>query len=377
MPASPDISILNPIPQNFSCHSCGKCCVTPWKVKVDPEKVAPIRETETFRSLQRSGFVPLVVVEDGETRVGRRENHSCLFMSDGGCSIHRERGGFAKPTVCQLYPFALVNSPDGYYLSLSFSCPSVLRGEGRPLSEQIDAVKRTISESSYYSSEAMAANSHVALTQSCAMEWSEYLRVEEALVSCIGTENTMKDLLKAAASLVQYAQRQERGIWEPASFETATLQALAEKHPLFAAYTVAALERGEPEEEREILWEQLLAGERVESTLVGGCLPEFDLLGPDDSETENLVGRFVLNQILGKHLISSAPLLSRLLMLASSLSVLFFYHQASLQNPDPVRTPHGHLAWAFDLIETRLLGHTERLTPIFLEFEKLAVGVNE
>ena len=65
---------------------------------------------------------------DDEFELARADDGSCYFLKDGLCGIHAEQGLTAKPSVCQLYPLSLVATPDGYYVSLAFTCPAVISG---------------------------------------------------------------------------------------------------------------------------------------------------------------------------------------------------------------------------------------------------------
>lgn len=351
------IAIHNPLEQNFTCQSSGNCCRRPWKVKVASDVAEGIRTTDTFAQLKRRGFMPLPVV-DGEIRVGREEKGACLFHRDDLCAIHGEKGALSKPVVCRLFPFSLVNTPEGYYLSLSFSCPSVVGEIGAPVSEQLAEIEEAIGGSTYYAKEAMSAESHVALTAGTPVSWGQYKLLEKSLFESFDGSAPIKSLLKLTSSLAGYVQSGCRGPWDPEHIPPRVVQAAAERFPLFLAYTIGVLETAATGEDPESYMGRLLEGEPVDSQLLGKPLPELEMLGPADREMEALTERYFANQLLGKQLISSGSLLSRLLTLSVVFAVLYFYLR---EKPDP--------PWAFALVESCVMSHSEKLQPIFEQYE--------
>ncbi|HIB67167.1 MAG TPA: YkgJ family cysteine cluster protein [Phycisphaerales bacterium] len=347
-------TILNPIAQNFSCNNCGNCCTRAWKVKVDPEKVSPVERSRIFQSLQSEGFVPLPVIA-GETRVGRRGNGACGFRQDGGCAIHAELGPFAKPVVCQLYPFSAVNTPDGYYLSLSFSCPTVLENSGQEVSSQIPDLKRALGESSFFSNPAMSADTRVPLYGQESLPWVEYLALEDELWKVVTGENPMKELLQAATMVLHQGR-----------FEMETFSAIASDFSFFTAYGIAALEHPKDGDKREKMCLALQAEEQPYSGLLESKLPVFLPSKPGHEVTRRLFHRYMENQIRGKQLISEGTLLSRVLMLAVSCTIALYYLRARTEEKEPTKED---LAWVFHLVETAISGHSNVFHDLFRQYE--------
>lgn len=346
--------ILNPIAQNFSCNNCGNCCTRAWRVKVDPEKVPALEKSRTFQGLKSEGFLPLRVIE-GETRVGRRESGACGFRQDGGCTIHAELGPFAKPVVCQLYPFSAVNTPDGYYLSLSFSCPTVLENSGAEVTSHIPGLKRALGESSFFSSQAMSRDTRVPLYGRESVDWAEYLSLEDELWEDISGNNPMKELLKAAAKVLNKGQ-----------FDLDNFAAVIADFSFYTAYGIATLEHPKDGEKREKMCLALQAEEKPFSGLLSSTLPVFMPTKPEHEVTRRLFHRYMENQIRGKQLISEGTLLSRVLMLAVSCTIALYYLEARAEGSEPTRED---LAWVFHLVETAISGHSNVFHDLFRQYE--------
>lgn len=363
-------TVHSPIDQRFTCNSCGKCCHTPWKVKVAAERVPVIESTARYQTLARRGFTPLPVVGD-ETQVGRDAQGACLFHVTGGCSIHAEIGKSAKPIVCQIYPFSLVNSPEGYFLSLHFSCPSVLKGTGQPLVEQLPALAEAVSGSTYFSQQSMPPDTHVALTWDRALSWRGYRALEQDLLTHLGSVHPVRELLEAATWLAIQSRDLENFQWHPQSLDPGLLEQVATEFLFYTAYTAATLDHPDEVDQRAAKAKELLEADSVYSLLLDQEVTTFTVLKPDQ-DTQPLVERYLQNYILGKQLLSGAPMVARLLMLAVALSLLFYY----LENrPSEEHETLDRLAWGFHLMETRILGHSDELTGMFLTFERELVAL--
>ena len=360
-----ELQIVNPLRQNFSCDNCGFCCSN-WKVKVDPEKIPELEATDAYRAVKARGYVPLRVV-NGDTATTMRPDVFCAFHDGGGCSIHREKGMEAKPTVCQMFPFSLVNSQDGYYLSLSFSCPSVLKGTGQPVSEQVDSLQKAVSASSFFANGPMDSESHVALTSKQAISWQQYLTVEQGLMANLDPNNPTLSLLDAVLMLAEHPT--DRIDWSQVRPSSELKERTSRLFPFYFAYTLASLENSNSPEGLERYCGGLLEGEALSSNLLPGQdLPEFQLYQPTNDTTKDLIERYIQNLVLGKQLLSGGPFVSRLLMLSVSVAVLLFYLQARTNGGS--RAPlHDDHVWCFHLVETCILSHTEVLTSLFAHFE--------
>lgn len=350
--------LINPIEQNFSCNSCGLCCKTPWKIKVAGERAAGIRTTRVCRELEAKNFVPLPVV-NGEFVVGRDQFGACRFLQSELCSIHAEAGAASKPTVCQLYPYSLVKTPDGHFVSLSFSCPSVLKGEGASVESQLGSIEETMRNSSYYDLTPMSQDTHVPLTMDREISWEEYKELEALLLEELDPAQPMKSLLRLAALVFDW--KAEHGDLKPETF-----QQIVHHFPLTTACAVATLENLREKSEREAFADSLLDGERLYSHRIEAELPEFELLNPKNEEEIELVRRFLHNQILGKQLIAKGTVVSGLLRLAVALAIVFYYLKAR-ESVEPF--PHGDLTWCFRLVETTFVGHSDEMEQLFQAFE--------
>jgi lysine-N-methylase len=117
----------------FSCRACGKCCRNDWQVTVDEESYQ--RNAELFLKVgaqaefQRA-FVPLQGRKSLEeyAYIAKRPGGGCWFLTaDNLCRLQQQAGHSHLDAVCQTFPRYPMNTARGIELTLSFSCPSVLK----------------------------------------------------------------------------------------------------------------------------------------------------------------------------------------------------------------------------------------------------------
>jgi lysine-N-methylase len=131
-----------PVIQNWDCHGCTTYC-REYVVHVTDAEMSRIEEQGWSKRPEFAG-VPLFKRE-GRWRPRWSLNHKdggCVFLGEGGrCRIHEQFGSAAKPLACRIYPFVLVPAGDHWQFGLRFACPSVARGEGRPVNQHLAEIR--------------------------------------------------------------------------------------------------------------------------------------------------------------------------------------------------------------------------------------------
>lgn len=289
--------------------------------------------------------------------MGHFANGSCMFYEDHGCAVHREDGFHAKPTVCQLYPLSLVNTPDGYFISLSFSCPSVVQGGGEPLRQQIESIDRTLQESKLFQQAPLPADTRIRLSGCRQISWSDYLSLEPRLLAKLQGESPTRNSLELVAGLIDLSLN-ANSHWNPTDWSFRTYERVLDIYPYLTAAVISLLECKDEPAKAEGFCHRLLEGVTQTSHLLGVELPELEFKRLDDPGAREVRGRFLENFVKGKRLLQDGTVLTRLLALACSLSIQNFYFRMD-----------GQLEWSFDLIERHLLGHNDNFMSLFKDFE--------
>ena len=352
----------------FSCNDCGKCCNNSWRVKLTPVEFDRLSSLKVTDGLRKQGYQPLEVSE-GESDIVLREDGSCPYLRDQGCDVHREIGGELKPFTCQVFPFGAVNTPEGYFLSTSFSCPAVLLGSGEPLSEQVTELQRLLAADAMYSDKVQ----QIMLTEEKAITWDQYKELEaQLLLSEEVWTNPIHRLVKLACWVVSHSSSENVPFVIPANFEQSIVYQEAHNIlPFFAVNVISILEKSQDPEERALVAESVATTGGYPSKLIqGATLPIFELCHIPNSITQSVLDRYLHSQIFGKRLLVGPTIATRLLILACALSVLLYYLNLRIENSSTPDMDFDSLEWAFELVETSMVTHASDLTPLFQEFER-------
>lgn len=174
-----------PTLQNWSCHSCSGCC---------RQHGIAITEDEQ-RRIAAQGWTPADGISAGQplfVRMGRwpgkrwwrlahQPDGRCVFLDDQGlCRIHARFGEPAKPLACRIYPYAFHPAGKKVVVSLRFSCPSVVRNQGRSVAAQSrdlrDLSRQVVPEN-------VTRARPPLLKPGVRLEWEDILRIVAALES--------------------------------------------------------------------------------------------------------------------------------------------------------------------------------------------------
>ena len=189
-----------PTIQNWSCHSCSRCCrqhaieiTEEEKQRIEGQKWTPADGVPAGR--------PLLVWFGGPRwrkryRLGHQADGACVFLDDKGlCRIHAKFGEAAKPLSCRVYPFAFHPSGKRLTVSLRFSCPSVVANDGKPVASRRDELKEYQRALVPEGVEKIPAP---AIAKQSELDWPDFLRFVDAL------DETLKPAgVSMAAKLMQ------------------------------------------------------------------------------------------------------------------------------------------------------------------------------
>lgn len=130
-----------PVLQQWSCHNCGGCC-RQHLIEVTEEERTRI-EQQQWTAADGVTIPPIVRMSKGwfgppRYRLAHQADGSCVFLTaDGRCRIHAKFGEAAKPWPCRIYPYAFHPGDRRLMVGMRFSCPSVVKNQGTPVSAQL------------------------------------------------------------------------------------------------------------------------------------------------------------------------------------------------------------------------------------------------
>lgn len=365
------IKLHFPSGQTFHCTDCGKCCRTNWRVKVFQSEAETIKGLEVYKKLTKEGFQPLKVMDE-EFELPRSEETGCSFLQDERCAIHAEAGPGAKPAVCRLYPFQLVGTPEGYNISLAFTCPAVISGLGPEASHYREELEQTVRDAPHFFPFDLEASPDVTIAGEHKIPWTSYLDLEAQLLKSMRSKDLITPLMTAAASAIGVAIQADPQGGTPLEAEQVheVLAEIQQLTPFFSLNVIASIEEPENPLKRKLFGQLLMVPEGTHSNILDCALPAFEPHLECDQVTTSIVERFVRGQIQGKKLTVGPSLVTRLLILASSLQIFSYYLDAKNRASQTLHFSLDNVEACFDILDGEIPRLAEIVVPAFEVFEQ-------
>jgi len=121
----------------FACEMCGLCCKKDWLITLDENSYH--RNGQMFLKTGRTEEFPAIFkrlpVNSGlgeYAYIEKKTGGGCWFLAaDNRCALQGEAGHQHLDYVCQTYPRYPMSTARGTELTLSFSCPAVIKMASR------------------------------------------------------------------------------------------------------------------------------------------------------------------------------------------------------------------------------------------------------
>lgn len=280
--------------------------------------------------LEKEGFVPLQILDDDEYSLSHADDGVCHFYQDDLCELHRSEGISHKPVVCQLYPFTLVRTPRGIFVSLLYSCPAVVSGAGVGADEHREELTQLFELHGDRVPQLFTPDTHIQLTAQSKISWPEYMRIEQQLLKSIDSSDPVGSLLRMVGSVLPTPS------------------------------------------------ESILSGQLVEVVQVVRAnllldyheTTDFRILKPATAMERDCIGRFLVHQIHGKLLLVGPTLVSQLLIYAVGMAIFLDFLERKKAEERVLHFSFEHLHQAFELLEEKLLAQSWEFEKRFLDWER-------
>ncbi|MFA7480465.1 MAG: hypothetical protein WC314_08165 [Vulcanimicrobiota bacterium] len=367
-------------PLHYDCVQCSKGCRVDFTIPVQPQVEAGMHDSECGRALQREGYVPVRVLENGVKTMSRRPDGSCVLLRpDGLCAIHAEKGFQAKPRPCRQFPFHPINTPDGFYIGLSFMCTAVQKDLGRPLEEQRAEIEHAVSELFLEVPPEPVTDLLIPIAVDSKVSWPEYLEIERYVSEALNMkEEGLLDALWCTTARLGLAFLQHLNDETPFALSTLDITAspplqFAEPALEYAAANLVAIVETADGEERVGMVESYLVGEAFHSDRCERAMratPGRHVPPWFDGEV-----RRYFQHVLFRKFLSNGPILARMFSLCSLYRVLRHYtldSAAQQQREHPVLEDYYA---ALDVVEVELMLHADGLTPFYDHLAYLCLNV--
>lgn len=173
----------------YACVGDGLCCT-------DAHVLGPVTRVEAARI---SAVRPGAVMRNRQLAIAalRTENGGCVFLGEGGCSLHRDRGAAFKPATCRHFPIGLVATPSGGRVTTEHRCPCRTMGE-RPLLDASEA-ERALTEGGERLSAHARVPATIALEKRRRVSFARYEALEAELLGALAAGRSIEDALAVEA----------------------------------------------------------------------------------------------------------------------------------------------------------------------------------
>lgn len=285
-----------------------------------------IEASRAYQARVKPNYVPLKVETLGIGQLQNRGDGHCTFLdADNLCELHAELGGRSKPLGCQLFPYQPMPTPDGLFVYLSFGCPPVVAGLDRELAMNQQELDEALGDYAAPLSDTTETPYLVDLTESTAITWEAYRRLEADLLTAFVPAYPIRSCLSLAMSLLLTEKTSRLELSRPLSAED--MEFALEILKKFSSSMVSAVENIEEDTARRVLATAVEAGEVTFSARFELTMPALSLEEPRQDWVREIYHRFFRNAILGKALLRST-VVGKLLVMASGLALTSFYAEA-------------------------------------------------
>ena len=292
----------------------------------------------------------------------------CTFLDINNlCQLHAEIGGRSKPLGCQLFPYQGVRTPDGMYLYLSFGCPPVVAGQDRDLATNQRELDEVLGDYSAPLNDSEETPYLVDLTDSTAIVWSVYRKLESELLTRFDPSIPIQSCLTLALALLSAEKSGTVSLHlVPAADELEFASEILKK---FVSSMITVVENIEDDDQRSAASIAIERGEPFYSPRFALKLPTLIASEPSEVWIQATYERYFRNAVLGKSLLKST-VVSRLLTMASGFVLTSYYAEAYRQSRRLSNVDLECLIDAFSITEFHQGSHSPSMAGYALAMEE-------
>ena len=354
--------------QHYECTSCGKCCKGAWNITVDQHAYDHISQSKTFAKKKSDGYIPIVLSDDKRASVGRTSGGECVFLDkEQLCEVHAEIGEPQKPLACQIYPHILTDTPEGFFVSLSFACPAVVENLGKNNAEYHDSLATMLKNHGDAVPRQFPVPQQVELTEHHTIEWKDYLQLETHLINGFQVEAAATSVISLVEQMLWALSHNQMPALLEHGFQQNVMPSSSSEQlrDMFSAHCITIVELEGKPEQREKLFSELISPDGAQSERFACPLPSFTGNSIVEASDHEVLRAYFRNLILGKRLLGE-NLLNGLLKLAVGLT-LFTYYVKAFRDSGRETTA---LEEAFEIVEGDVVTHSRGLEVLLKELPK-------
>lgn len=172
----------------YECVKCGNCCNNYWMIPIDEESEKTIKDDPNLKQINFSQkytepFYDNPILKG--QRCIRTKDSNCIFLDlQKICLVHKFLGYDKKPQHCKDYPFIYVKTPGGIYVTPDYSCYSIIRELGNPVSSYSEILKSDYEKSKMV----FDVQEPIKLSPRIEIPWDVYLKIEKGLLDFLSVD---------------------------------------------------------------------------------------------------------------------------------------------------------------------------------------------
>ena len=168
-------TFILPKNQRFSCLGCGRCCMYPYAARLTKGdyKTLIAANIKKSKNSEKPLEPPIVSNSRYESHpyIISYEEKRCYFLtSNKQCLIELKSHSDNKPEACQRFPYLPHETPEGIFVGVDFTCPSIISNVGTEISERnyidLKSIWHTVTSEPIF------------LTEGVSINWNSYISLE-------------------------------------------------------------------------------------------------------------------------------------------------------------------------------------------------------
>ncbi|MEW6557180.1 MAG: flagellin lysine-N-methylase [Elusimicrobiota bacterium] len=178
---------------------CAVCCKN-WDIDIDDETYQKLVDVKWEQFSDRFENRKIFIDRDGRKKFELIDSR-CIFLDDDNyCLIHKKLGFDAKSTICKMYPFKFVKTPEGIIVRLSFVCPSVIKDTGVQLENQISEIEKLATLQPDW---IRKIDETVVVDSDIKISYNDYKKIENVIFELLRARHDYETSLKAPAKFLR------------------------------------------------------------------------------------------------------------------------------------------------------------------------------
>ncbi len=347
---------------------------------METPKIPIISDSKIFKRVEKEGYVPIEIREDGRAEFARRPDHECVFLEtiDIGqiCGLRAEIGNTATPLSCQMYPYHTVDTPDGVFVHTAFTCPPIVEGQGLDVKDTFEGLTEILSHADLKPTPKEETFT-VALTEERTISWRSYLLLEKKILELHDPRDPVDSNLKTALAILSKVINSPKDgdiDWETLAWGREDLDFAREMFVKFVSFLASTVEEEPNPDLREAYALAIEEGRPAYSATFKLNLKARVSIASMDPWVLEIFDRYFRNAVLGKAILKPT-VVSKMLAITMAIELASLFAGGLSERRGEKALSLESMTEAFEIVEYDFITHRDGSVPMFLGLESTLLEV--